>query len=295
MKTLQEHVENYLEWCRTARRLSPHTIAAYRLDLLQFAALHSADAFDAGSVRDTCMRLAESSQLAATSVKRKIASVRAFLRYVDAGLPQQVFGNWKLAFRFPIRLPRALNRAQLYSLLRNARQHDQLSEVDRHVTALCISLMAATGLRVSELCAILLKDIRFETGAITVRGKGARERTIYVTDRPLLDVLARHAAHRGAGDFGDDVLFLNSCGRPLTPQCLRGRLRALGTGSRHVTPHMLRHTAATLLLEEGVDTRLVQRLLGHASIVTTQLYTHVSNTALRSALERADVLRGLAD
>lgn len=82
----------------------------------------------------------------------------------------------------------------------------------------------------------------------------------------------------------------------MTPQCLRLRLHGLVKQtrlSRSVTPHMLRHTAATLLLEGGVDIRFVQRLLGHASIATTQIYTHVSDTALRSALERADVMRAV--
>ena len=93
----------------------------------------------------------------------------------------------------------------------------------------------------------------------------------------------------------DSALFRNQLGRPLTPQCLRLRLHRLVRQTevtQKVTPHMLRHTAATLLLEEGVDIRFVQWLLGHASIATTQINTHVTDLALRNALERADVMRG---
>src|SRR5262249_45897230 len=93
-----------------------------------------------------------------------------------------------------------------------------------------------------------------------------------------------------------ESLFVNRCGAPMRPQSIRSTLRRLATEAglaRRVTPHMLRHTAATLLIETGVDIRFVQRLLGHSSIATTEIYTHVSNEALRTTLERANILGGL--
>ena len=101
----------------------------------------------------------------------------------------------------------------------------------------------------------------------------------------------QHEAGRGAGHGG--ALFVNRCGAPMKPQSIRSRLRrqaGVAGVARRVTPHMLRHTAATLLIETGVDIRFVQRLLGHSSIATTEIYTHVSDEALRTTLERADVL-----
>ena len=133
-----------------------------------------------------------------------------------------------------------------------------------------------------------------DTGEIKVFGKGARERIAVIANKRVRANLARHLKERTKRAGSEAPLFLNRRGRPLTPQCLRLRLHALASRSevgRVVTPHMLRHTAATLLLEGGVDIRFVQRLLGHASIVTTQIYTHVTDLALRSALERADVMR----
>jgi integrase/recombinase XerD len=156
-----------------------------------------------------------------------------------------------------------------------------------------LSLLASTGLRVSELCAVKLSDVRPSTGEISVLGKGSRERVAIIANQRVRKLLADyiHGLDRAEGSA---PLFQNRRGRRLTPQCLRLRLHSLCATSRlgqRVTPHMLRHTAATMLLEGGVDMRFVQRLLGHASIATTQIYTHVSDTALRSALERADVMR----
>ena len=120
------------------------------------------------------------------------------------------------------------------------------------------------------------------------------ERVVIVANSRVRKQLADRILAVAGNAQSDAPLFRNSRGRPMTPQCLRLRLHSLvrrsGIGGA-ITPHMLRHTAATLLLEEGVDIRFVQRLLGHASIATTQIYTHVSDTALRGALERADVMK----
>lgn len=131
-----------------------------------------------------------------------------------------------------------------------------------------------------------------KTGEIAVFGKGARERIAIIANKEVRKSLERHIKALPNTD-AQAPLFLNSRGRPLSAQCLRLRLHALRRQLQirdRITPHMLRHTAATLLLEGGVDIRFVQRLLGHASIATTQIYTHVSDVALRGALERADVM-----
>jgi integrase/recombinase XerD len=157
-----------------------------------------------------------------------------------------------------------------------------------------LNLLAATGLRVSELCSLKVGDVRNQSGEITVSGKGARERVVIIANQTVRKSLARYVEAKWRASDLEAALFLNSRGRPMTPQCLRLRLHGLVRRSsiaKPITPHMLRHTAATLLLEGGVDIRFVQRLLGHASIATTQIYTHVTDIALRNALERADVMR----
>jgi integrase/recombinase XerD len=292
MSELVRLIEGYLNRCRDVRRLSPHTISAYENDLAQFAArLAKKEGLTAEAIRACLSRIAEDRRLAPRTVKRRIASVRAFLRAVDPPLALETFGTWKLSIRTPTQLPRAIDRADLSTLLKGALRGAGAKTGDTH---LCLSLLAATGLRVSELCALRVGNVKPRSGEIVVSGKGSRERVVIVANERVRKLLADHVLAIARNAHADAPLFRNSRGRPMTPQCLRLRLHSLVRRSRiggAITPHMLRHTAATLLLEEGVDIRFVQRLLGHASIATTQIYTHVSDMALRGALERADVMK----
>jgi integrase/recombinase XerD len=256
--------------------------------------LDSAPPLTATHIRTALTRIAEDKRLAPRSVKRRIAAVRAFLRAADPALALETFATWKLAIRAPVQLPRAIARPELKSLLKRAELEGP--QASRATTRLCLNLLAATGLRVSELCALTVGSVGADCGELTVRGKGARERVVAIVNADLRQALAAHIRAERDDGQAQRPLFRNTRGRPLTPQCLRLRLHALARRARigrRITPHMMRHTAATLLLEGGVDIRFVQRLLGHASIATTQIYTHVSDTALRSALARADVMRHL--
>jgi integrase/recombinase XerD len=154
--------------------------------------------------------------------------------------------------------------------------------------------MVATGIRVGELCAIKLSDVSPDCATIRIYGKGARDRVVYVTDPVLRQGLARLMNIRRAQELPS--LLINRRGSPMRPQSVRAKLRKIAGQAglqRRVTPHMLRHTAATLLIETGVDIRFVQRLLGHSSIATTEIYTHVAEEALRATLERSNVLASL--
>lgn len=291
---LRNRIAAYLSACRDVRRLSPHTVAAYENDLSQFAAaLPKRSSLDVRAIRKCLTEFAEDRRLAPRTIRRRVASVRAFLRATDERLALRTFGSWKLSIRMPARLPRAVARTDLDQLLK---QKDAKSPEGKgpETTRLCLNLLAATGLRVSELCSLKVGDVRIQSGEIIVSGKGSRERVVIIANQIVRKSLAQYIAAKSHDSGSDTALFLNSRGRPMTPQCLRLRLHGLARRSRiakTVTPHMLRHTAATLLLEGGVDIRFVQRLLGHASIATTQIYTHVTDVALRNALERADVMR----
>jgi site-specific recombinase XerD len=294
MDALSEQINEYLLRCGTARRLSPHTVAAYRNDLRRFAALIATSGGLRSDVVRGCLTcIAKDPKLSPSSVKRRVASVRAFLRASDEALAIETFGGWKLSIRIPKRLPKALARTDLDALLNHGVSAGVSVWQRDRTTWLCLSLLAATGLRISELCALRLGSINAQAGEIRVFGKGARERIVMVVNRDVRQALLHHV-HTLTAQQPNSPIFTNHRGRPLTPQCLRLRLHALRRAlkiGRSITPHMLRHTAATLLLEGGVDIRYVQRLLGHASIATTQIYTHVTDMALRGALERADVMR----
>ncbi|WP_305728045.1 tyrosine-type recombinase/integrase [Bradyrhizobium sp. Ec3.3] len=138
-------------------------------------------------------------------------------------------------------------------------------------------------------------DVWQDGSALRIRGKGSRDRLVYVADSNLRRQLTKLVYSRLLGQPGP--LFVNRWGTALKPHSVRSKLRLVGRQAgikRRVTPHMLRHTAATLLIENGVDIRVVQKLLGHSSIAITEIYTHVSDETLRKTLERANVLGALA-
>jgi site-specific recombinase XerD len=295
LSQLQQSINAFLERCSGVRRLSIHTVAAYKSDLVQFAAILGAhDELTSESVRRCLTKVAEDTRYSPSTVRRKIASVRAFLRATDEVLTLETFGTWRLSIRMPKRLPRAIARTDLNLLLASKGTKRSAPSQTDAITQLCLSLLAATGLRVSELCSLRIGQVVLQSGEITVVGKGSRERVVIITNQHIRNALARHIGSLPDRNDQQAQLFRNVRGRPMSPQCLRLRLhslrRRLRIGKR-ITPHMLRHTAATLLLEGGVDIRFVQRLLGHASIATTQIYTNVTDVALRSALARADVMQ----
>jgi len=153
-----------------------------------------------------------------------------------------------------------------------------------------------TGLRISELTNLKVCDVSPDSGQILVRGKGSKERIVFVPNRELQEEFQRHCQLRSEHGSMMSPLFLNTVGRRLRAATFRKRLRALSKRlviEPHLTPHRFRHSAATLLIEEGIDIRMVQALLGHANLKTTEIYVRVSNHALRRALERVDVLSGL--
>jgi len=296
MLELAHLIDQYIKRCRNVRRLSDHTTSAYEVDLKQFSA-QMARQTEVGpaAIRACLTGIAENQEFSPRTVKRKIASVRAFLRVTDERLAFEVFSSWKVSVRAPLKLPRTLESSDLLAILRGGAPGTS-ALVGHSTTHLCLSLMTATGLRVSELCSLRIGSVRPQTGEIMVTGKGARERVVVVANMKVRKLLADYVKELSSHGI-DSPLFYNARRHPMTPQCLRLRLHALAKRARigrAVTPHMLRHTAATLLLESGVDIRFVQRLLGHASISTTQIYTHVSDKALRGALERADVMKAFA-
>jgi integrase/recombinase XerD len=157
--------------------------------------------------------------------------------------------------------------------------------------AVAVMLLVSVGLRVGELVQLRASDFDSETGALRVRGKGRRERYVFVVDAPLRGTITPLADH------SPEEWIFHQNGEPWSTQRFRRRLKLFAAEAglkRAVTPHMLRHTCATLLLEDGVDLRFLQRLLGHESIATTVIYAHVGDAALKRALEGAGLLASFA-
>jgi integrase/recombinase XerD len=293
--TIQPQIDQYLKYCHVERQLSANTLQAYSYDLADFQKWLPSHT-EVGGIRTDELRnfledMISARGLSVATVRRRIACLRSFFRYLEEGHGlSDPFVGWRLRLPRRKRLPRALSQAETSTLLK-------WKPLRRQDLSIEIGLMVATGIRVGELCKIQTGDVSPDGSTVRVRGKGSRDRVIYVTNQKLrlkLEALIIKR-QRALGTQGN--VFVNRYGLPLQPHSFRSKLRSMATRaglSRRITPHMLRHTAATLLIESGVDIRIVQRLLGHSSIATTEIYTHVSDAALRRTLERADILKGVA-
>jgi integrase/recombinase XerD len=285
--------EAFLRYCAEEKHLAPNTLNAYRQDLSEFRRLaggsRRVDAVHASDILGYRNRLSSERSLSLATVKRRLACLRAMFAWLVRRevIEASPFAKTELRIRLPARLPRCLETRDVRRLMR----HRTSQGID---CALAIALLLATGMRVGELAALRLDDVDAVGGRLKIFGKGSRERTVFVTDARLREELHRYVAfrHDGSSRVASSGLLVDERGRALSAARIRHAIAGLGRAAglaRRVTPHMLRHTAATMLLESGTDIRFVQRLLGHRSILTTQIYTHVSDRALRAALARANI------
>ena len=281
MKSLLDAIDEYLKTAKYERKLSQDTIKAYRIDLRQFSEFTHGIWPERELLSAYVKHL--NSNFAPRFVRRKLASVRAF--YHELELQEVVRGNPfnKLPIRIqsPKQLPRIIPLQTVQELLMCAYEKYLPGKKIVLRDILVLELLFGTGLRVSELCA-LTKDTFMLGGSelrLLVRGKGQKERIIQVST-PELVHLCRIYCQEWADELcKKDAVLFNRLGNTLSPQSVRGiinkYLKKIGS-TYHITPHMFRHTFATSLLESGMDIRYIQSLLGHSSISTTQIYTHVS-------------------
>jgi integrase/recombinase XerD len=286
--------------------LSAHSVRAYRCDLAtflnHFGRRNSIEGTNHDVIRDYMRSQLDDRGLKPTTVKRRIATLKVFFRWLAQNrlMTANPFHGLDAPIRLPRRLPRALSSHDMALLLRHSRRGLSGSDGGTFAalsTHFILITLFTTGLRVGELVAVEIEDAAIEDGTIRVRGKGNRERRVYLPGREALRVLRRFVAARKEITTSTTRLLVRENGRAMTDQHVRQIIRLLGERSsvaRRVTPHMLRHTAATHLLEAGVDIRILQKLLGHASIGTTEIYTHVSDSALKARLTVADTLSRVA-
>lgn len=282
MQTLSSLIAHYLETGECEKQLSPDTIKAYRIDLYQFVRFTEGMWADKDTLNQYIKYLNQ--HFAPRSVKRKLASVRAFYHEMEltGKLNENPFNKLHIRIHSPQQLPRIIPEQIVQTLLQSA--YDAYAQGGREVLRdiVVLELLFSTGLRVSELCtlsqdAVLLSDSRLR---LSVKGKGRKERIIQITTPELLQLMQKYYNAFSKEIQEQGVILFNHRGRPLAPQSVRRiinkYLNRIGA-SDHVTPHMFRHTFATSLLEAGMDIRYIQSLLGHSSISTTQIYTHVTD------------------
>jgi integrase/recombinase XerD len=286
-------VDAFLDHVATERGLARRTVEAYARDLAAFTrgllarGIRAPGRIREGEVRSHLAALAERG-LSPRSRARALAAIRGFLRFLarQGTLPDDPARRLHVR-RPPARLPRALASAEVGALLAQPGGRDRQGERDRAL----LELLYACGLRVSEAIGLRAEQVNLAAGFVTVLGKGSKERVVPLgrPARAAVEAYLNGERRRVTRGRSSPFVFLGPSGRPLTRQAVwklvRRRALAAGLG-RRVSPHTLRHTFATHLLGGGADLRIVQTLLGHADIVTTQVYTHVAPERLRDVHRR---------
>lgn len=290
---MQELVQEFLNYITVERGLSRNTVQAYDRDLRQFAGFLAARGLvDPAGVEPGVLveylRFLQQTGLRPTSVSRKLAAVRSFFQYAvrERRLrrdPSVTVDSQKI----PRRLPKVLNETEIGRLLEQSGASTPARLRDKAM----LELMYATGIRVSELVTLRIADLNMEMGYIRCYGKGSKERIVPMGGtalKALTDYLRRGRPGLLKRSF-EDTLFLNHHGRRMSRQgfwlIIQAAARRAGI-EKTVTPHMLRHSFATHLLDHGADLRSVQEMLGHADITTTQIYTHVTRVRLQEVYNR---------
>lgn len=301
----QNSINEFLDVCRIQRSLSANSIKGYKQDLSIFynfwIARSSPDELTPSLVLDYLQHLRDVKDYLPATVRRRIVTLRKFCSW-RAKLYGTLnpFTDLSLDLKLPKRLPRPVDRPTIARILRahnGCVEEKAIAPVtqwsNHHITHLVIRILISTGLRIGEAMHLGLEDVSAGATCLRVKGKGDRERSVYISNDHLIQDFQRYICFRASRQVDCPYVFLNAHENRLTEAAFRKRLNTMAKRldiNENITPHRFRHSAATLLIEEGVDMRMVQRLLGHASIATTEIYTQVSDMTLISAMARADVL-----
>ncbi len=290
---LSEAMERFLAHLRVVRNLSGHSLSAYGTDLVQLADfLETRSVTDPAAVTHLDIRgwlgALREKGLARASVSRKLAAVRSFFRWLHReGLVPADPGATLRTPRKEKRLPIYLSREEVERLLAAPSGPGLMPRRDRAI----LEVLYSSGMRVSELSGLDESDLDLRAGVARVLGKGRRERLAGLGSHAV-DALRAYLSgkHRSSRVRHVEAVFVNRSGTRLSPRGIQRVvarwLRAAGLDPR-ISPHKLRHSFATHLLDAGADLRSVQELLGHRNLATTQIYTHVTASRLREVYDRA--------
>jgi len=290
-------IEQFITWLTDERGYSPHTVINYQRDLLEFAAAAGKEInvkeIDKNIIRNFVYSLNIKNK--SSSVARKLSALRTFFKFLEQEslIDQNPMGSISMPKQEQY-LPVFLSVDEVFALLDSPGTEETFGARDRAM----LELLYSTGMRVSELVAGNMANLDFDTEMVRVRGKGNRERMIPV-GKPAIEALRAYFIQRDVQlktrlqqgkKFDGEAVFLNSRGSRITTRSVERLIAAYGRKAgidKPVTPHVLRHSFATHLLEMGADMRSVQELLGHASLSTTQKYTHVDMVHLMRVYDKA--------
>ncbi len=286
---LEKLISGYLEMCEFQNNLDRKTVKAYRIDLFQFSEFVGGEnVFYSKEMVVHYIHYLNSKNYKVKTVKRKIASVKAFLSYLsyEEIIEMNPFYKIRLKMKEPLVLPKTIPVEVLNDLFQFVYDEKKGCEVgsykEKEITRdlLVLELLVGTGMRISELCSLKKSDIDIKENSIKIYGKGAKERVLPVFNDSIWHLVKEYEGLYGKSLSQNDYFFINKFNNKLSDQSVRNMIAkySLRAGiSINITPHMFRHTFATMLLESNVDTRYIQQLLGHSNITTTQIYTHITS------------------
>lgn len=301
MSTIQNDVKEFINHCKYEKNLSEKTIKAYSIDIRQFVEflIEKNYSLEIEKITKTEIReyLEVISCLKPKSIKRKIATMKAmfnFLEFEDKILINP-FRKMRIKIQEPKRLPKVMEIRDVNAIFKSAyskntsnKDTTTYSYLESLRNIAVIELLFATGARVSEIANLKKTDLDFYSGTVSIKGKGDKERNIQICNKETIKILKEYyklfkTKIKNAGDY----FLVNRLGSKLSDQSIRGIVKELSKKAKiqkHITPHVFRHTLATLLLEKDVDIKYIQSILGHSSIMTTQIYTHVNRKKQRQIL-----------
>lgn len=295
MDNLETIINHYLEFCQYQKRLDTKTMKAYRIDLKQFEMQIPAEHMvniTQDSLEKYIMTLHQTYK--PKTVKRKIASMKAFFHYMEykSYIEVNPFNKIQVKFREPVILPKTIplhTIERFLSTIYEQQEHGKTAYQKKNALrdAAVIELLFATGMRISELCSLKAENVNLNDGVILIYGKGAKERRIQIGNPDVRHILEEYCREYHSEIECCGYFFTNQQSKPLSDQAVRRMIRkysSIAGIDLRITPHMFRHTFATCLLEEDVDIRYIQEMLGHSSINITEIYTHVAMAKQRDIL-----------
>ena len=300
MNKYDKRVTAFLNYCQYEKNLSPKTIKAYTIDLKQYkdhfiSTSLVEEAFNKIALKDYLFHI--NKLYKPKTIKRKLATLKAFFTFLEFEdyILQSPFRKIRMNFKEPKTLPKTIRLHEVKKIFKIvyaskykiSNNEYSLRRVLKDIAI--IELLFATGIRVSELSELKQENVDLRSKSIKVVGKGNKERVIQFCNQETVLAIKEYYTAFVSEIKSSGYFFVNRNGNKLSNQSIRTIIKKyakLAGIQRTITPHVFRHTFATLLLDQGVDIRYIQNLLGHSSILTTQIYTHVSQKKQQQILSK---------
>lgn len=285
------HVDEFLNYCRYHKKLSEKTIRAYKIDLSQYE--NFSDELSKQALWNYIEYL--NKKYKPKTAKRKLATLKAFIHFLllQDLIDFNPFDKLETTIKEPMLLPKTIPLDIIARLISFSYQQIVFAKTDYQIrcavrNSAIFELMFATGARVAEICTLHSENVDLSGNSVRFYGKGSKERIIPIENFAVLSILKKYRSMFEKEISASGYFFVNKLGGRMTEQSVRNMINTyckLCGVEMHITPHMFRHSFATLLLEEDVDIRYIQRMLGHSSITTTQIYTHVTSAKQKEILK----------